>query len=162
MTDKTHGRALTEQEQYDHGNWMDALWATFCITGNPADLAKFVRFGGNINDQEKRDTIADFLQETPFINTGGAKPMEFVEFYLGVLRLMTYGKPEEVPTTEFNAEDGDPVDLLFEKLAAMSQPKAKGKPMGKTAAVEYLADLRNISHRTGWGQFREGEKLLGG
>ena len=162
MTDSNRGRALTEQEQHLHDNFVDGLWEIFCTTGNPAHLAKFVRFGGAIVDQEKRNIIADFLEETPFKNPGGAKPMEFIEFYLGVLRLTTYGPRDEDGSKELTAEDGDPVDLLFETLATMAAPKAKGKPMGRTEAIEYLADKRCIAHRTGWEQYKAGEKLLGG
>jgi hypothetical protein len=161
VTDKDQGRALTEQEKYLHDNFLDALWESFCLTGNPADLAKFVRFGGALDNDEKRNIVADFLEKTPFNNPGGAKPMEFVEFYLGVLRLMTYGQRDDESPDEATDEDGNAVDLLFEKLAAMSTPKAKGKPMGKTEAIEYLADKRCIAHRTGWDQYKAGEKLLG-
>ncbi|MBT4770618.1 MAG: hypothetical protein HOO00_08885 [Rhodospirillaceae bacterium] len=91
MTDAKQEASLTKYEQHLKEIYLDGLWEKFCLTGRPADLASFVRLGGDINGQEKRDIIADLLKATPHKNPGGAKPDENIETYLAVLKLMASG-----------------------------------------------------------------------
>ena len=60
----------------------------------------FVRLGGNIDSQERRDLIADLLETTPHKNPGGSQPEENIETYLSVLDLMAWEGMKKTPAIE--------------------------------------------------------------
>ena len=145
--------------------YLDSLWDAWCLFRSPNALADFVRHGGNIDKEDTRNDIADILEGVHFKNPGGAKPKEQVEFYLGVLHLMTFGQQneddlnvlaDEDAPNDPTAKDDTPTERLIRAFAAMPEP------MGKSEAIEYLADQRCIAPRTGWDQYAAGKKLLGG
>ncbi len=78
MTDAKKKPPLTGEkqrlrvEQHLKEVYLDGLWEKFCLIGKPADLGMFVLLGGNIDSQERRDLIADLLDNTPHKNPGGA------------------------------------------------------------------------------------------
>ena len=100
MTDTKQEPPLTDEERYLKDVYLDGLWEKFCLIGKPADLARFVRFGGNIDVQERRDIIADLLEATPHKNPGGAKPEENIETYLDVTKLMAFELIDKTPAIE--------------------------------------------------------------
>jgi hypothetical protein len=68
VTDK--GPELTDDDQHQNDEVLDILWENFFITSDPADLAKFVRAGGSIDDKKTRKIIANFLDTAPHENAG--------------------------------------------------------------------------------------------
>ena len=60
----------------------------------------FVRLGGDIGAQERRDIIADLLENTPHKNPGGAKPEENIETYLAIRKLMAFEVMDKSPAIE--------------------------------------------------------------
>lgn len=142
--------ALTSPEWHEKDNYLDMLWERFFITKNPADLSAFVRYGGDISDQETRDTIANILDTAPYKNPGGAKYMENIEFYLAVKEMMNIGDKHSV-TKGDNIKKYTPEEL-----------RASCKPLEKTAAVNRVAAKAGISASAGWDRFRAGERFAGG
>ena len=102
MNDSEQELPLTDDEQHLKEVYLDGLWEKFCLTGKPADLASYVRIGGDIDGQEKRDLVADLLETTPHKNPGGAKPDENIETYLAVLKLIALGS-KKTPAIERTA-----------------------------------------------------------
>ena len=96
---------MTDPEQHLKEVYLDGLWEKFCLIGKPADLAMFVRLGGDIGAQERRDIIADLLENTPHKNPGGAKPEENIETYLAIRKLMAFEVMDKSPAIERMAVD---------------------------------------------------------
>jgi hypothetical protein len=149
VTDTKQELPLTREEQHLKEVYLDSCWERYCITGKPTDLAEFVRLGGNIDGQEKRDIIGRVIETAPFKNPGGAQPIKNIEFYLAVLKLMSFG--ERLAVTKDKGNDG----ITFHERVS------RKKNLGKTAAIKRVSGKNNISESTGRDRYREGSKLLG-
>ena len=108
MNDSEQELPLTDDEQHLKEVYLDGLWEKLRLTGEPADLASFVRLGGDIDGQEKRDLIAKVLETAPYNNPGGAIPDENIEAYLAITKLRIFEEMGITAAVERYAEETKP------------------------------------------------------
>jgi hypothetical protein len=93
--------ALDERNKHDKQILLDGLWDDWCQTGDIDYLRLYIRRGGDIDDQEIRDLLADLIVSK---NPGGSMPMENIRFYNHVRKLMDVNGMGKTEAVDFVAE----------------------------------------------------------
>jgi hypothetical protein len=75
------------EEESRMTTFLKSIWEDYCRTDDLNFLVLFIRLGGDIDDRETRDLIADLLEKPP-PNPGGSIPMKNIWFYEHVRMLM--------------------------------------------------------------------------
>ena len=119
---------MTIEEEHEKQMYLDGLWDEFFINRHPSLLASFVRQGGDIDDQETRNLIADLL-ETVTHKHSRAQSQSQVDFYMAVKEVMR----------EHNLSSRD---AAFRQMTG----KKKGDNL-KTEQARYAAGAKLIGDR---------------
>lgn len=92
---------MNEEDEHLRALLLDDLWFQWCRTKDINCLKLFIRRGGNIDDHETRDLIADLIEKK---NPGGAMPMEAIRFYNHVNMLVDVKGMNKTTAVEFIAK----------------------------------------------------------
>jgi hypothetical protein len=136
--------ALFEQ-RFDH------LMEEFSFTGDVEVLKAFIKRGGDIDQYNLRDIIADLIGGKPGPNPGGAKTAINIAFYMAV-----NARRNRMKSTKRLAAPKCPT--LQDQLLSL-------RKVGKTAtieeiAAEWSAKGRGVSYEGGRTRYERGKKLF--
>ena len=130
------------------------FWRNFRLSGNPKELASYIRFGGDIDDQDTRNIVADFLANAEY-KKGGGIPADHLDFYHEVNDLVKHGPDAAYEDFPWNAEDQETYDL------EVGEWKSKYEPMKKGEAINYLIEKWRlpIGPSGGRSRYKKGQEL---
>ena len=141
-----------ERDEIQREDYLHGLYENFFFTGDLKELAAFVREGGDIDEYNLRENLAELIGSVKIKNPGGSKDEVNIAFYMAVEGRMLERRRKSISKVD------DAKDLTLDEKFALHEK------VGKTAAVEEVAAEVSkglgISREGGWSRYKKGKELF--